>query len=132
MNTHQLTKLILQRSGLSDEMVMKGKSDMQFDAILQALSDVHKGKEVLYGSYLETHGEDPKIFSLVTHYADIKRKFVRVENIIKAMSKDKDISIDELLDTYADMAVYAVMGIQLINHHKEVEEKQNATTQQSN
>ena len=115
---------LISRAGLSKEMVALGKGDQQFSEILAALEAIHKGKQALYGNYLETHGADPLKFCLMEHYGDIKRKFVRSENFMKKLMDGKDIPLSELLDTYSDIAVYGALGVQLILH---LMERQNAS-----
>lgn len=115
---HTFDDFLVKRSGLTDEEIAKGKPDLNFERILKGLCDIHRGKEALYGNYLETHGKDPDAFFLTQHFCDLKRKYVRAENFIKQFDpKDKDgIQLEQLIDTYSDMAVYAVMGIQAVFH----------------
>ena len=107
---------MVSRAGLTHELVDKGSDDNEFHQILQGMKLIRKGKEVLYGNYIETHGSDPTNFALMEHFADLKRKYVRAEHFMKLTMSGGDIDINELFDTYSDMAVYAAMGIQLIEH----------------
>lgn len=111
-----LIKRLVNRAGLDAAMVEMGREDFEFNLITLAMRKIHRGKEVLYGNYLHTHGNDPEKFALMEHFCDVKRKYVRAESFLKATMEGRDIPLDELLDTYADMAVYAVMGIQMILH----------------
>lgn len=104
------------RAGLTSHTIGLGSDDPGFTDILGGMSYVHQGKEVLYGKYLETHGSDPEMFALMEHFADIKRKFVRAEQFMKKRMDGKDISIDELFDTYSDLAIYGALGVQLVQH----------------
>lgn len=107
---------MFRRSGLTASLYEKGGSDKSFEEVLQGMKIVHQGKEVLYGHYVETHGSDPKMFALMEHFADIKRKFVRAEHFMKKSLDGEDFDILELFDTYSDIAVYGAMGVQLIAH----------------
>ena len=113
---NELQKLLIERAGLSQELIDKGTPDEIFEGILDALKSIHTGKGVLYGSYLETHGSEPANFCLIQHFCDTKRKYVRAENFVKQRADGVEHDINELLDTYSDLAIYAIMGIQLINH----------------
>ena len=116
LSEQQITQLLVQRAGLTPADVEMGKPDFQFESILRGLVDIHRGKEVLYGNYMETHGSEPENFCLVQHFCDTKRKYVRAENFVKLKSDGKDLDLMQLLDTYSDLAVYAAMGIQLTLH----------------
>lgn len=109
---------IIARSGLSEELFeMDVKPDFDFREILRALQKIHKGKSILYGNYMETHGDENDKLSIIQHYCDIKRKWVRIDNFVKALLEDNEaIPLEELLDTYSDMAVYSALGIQLVSH----------------
>lgn len=107
---------LLERAGLTEEMVSRGKVDYAFEEILEAMREIHRGKEVLYGNYMETHGDEGETFSLIQHFCDTKRKYVRAENFVKQQADGGNISLDELLDTYCDLAVYSIIGVQLIFH----------------
>ncbi len=110
----EIIDLMIERSGLTSEIIDKGAPDPRFSKILSGMTHIHKGKEVLYGSYLETHGDDPELFALMEHFADLKRKYIRAEHFMKKRMEGQDIELEELFDTYSDMAVYAAMGIDLI------------------
>lgn len=117
MNDVQLRDELIARAGIDSRTIDMGRPDDMFNSILDALRDIHRGKEVLYGDYLKTHGSEPDQFFLTQHFCDLKRKYVRADNFIKRYIEDKNsISLDQLLDTYSDLAVYAIMGIQCINH----------------
>lgn len=110
-------ELLLKRAGLTPAMVQRGKTDEFFTVVMDALSDIYKGKQVLYGNYLETHGGDPTQFALMEHFSDIKRKYVRAQAFMKEyFNGSHDMPLDELLDTYSDLAVYGAIGVQLVLH----------------
>lgn len=117
-----IKQMLLSRSGLTEQLINAGKPDEAFSRICSALEDIHKGKEVLYGEYLITHGSDPTLFALIEHFCDIKRKYVRAEHFVKGVSAGVQFDLHELLDTYCDTAVYAIMGIQLVLHLKQRDE----------
>lgn len=111
-----IADLMIERAGLSSKILSHSVSDPQFDLILQGIRQIHNGKEVLYGQYIKTHGEDPKLFALMEHFADIKRKFIRAETFLKKSMSGHDIDLVELFDTYVDIAVYGALGVQLLSH----------------
>ena len=116
MDEHEIKDYLLKRAGLTKEDSLSGPLDSTFDEIAFALCDVRQGKEKLYGNYIENNGGEPEVFCLVQHFCDIKRKFVRAENITKLKSEGKEVDLEHLIDTYADLAVYSMIGIQLIMH----------------
>lgn len=107
--------LLLKRAGLSEADVAAGRTDNLFNDIADILKDIHKGKEVLYGDYLITHGSDSDKLFLLQHFCDLKRKYVRYENYSKRVLENKDVDIYELLDTLSDLAVYSIMGLQMVD-----------------
>ena len=107
---------LIARAGLSTDDVKRGMGNEHFNTIISALSDIHAGKQVLYGDYIKNNGSDAPIFCLMSHFFDIKRKYIRSENFIKDAAAGKKHNINSLIDTYSDMAVYAILGIQLIVH----------------
>lgn len=111
----EIINALVARASLTDAIVAKGKSDPDFDSILQGLSAIHKGKEVGYGSYKKANESVPVDFRIIFHYADMRRKFIRLENLaMQATKKDGGVDFFDLLDTYSDLAVYAAMGLQMI------------------
>lgn len=107
---------LIKFSGMSTEEInqaSKVKQDQDFEMIIETLKEIHRAKGVLYGNYIETHGCDPELLALTEHYADVKRKFVRADNYMKQRHNGKDLSPTLLIDTYMDMAVYSILGIQL-------------------
>lgn len=120
LDLSNVRQFLIERAGLTQETISKGSFDAEFETILGALIDIHRGKEVLYGNYIKTHGSEPETFSIVQHFCDMKRKYIRAENFVKIKSeKEFDIDLVELIDTYSDLAVYAAMGVQLLIHLKQ-------------
>ena len=115
-NGLQVVRLTMERAGLTNEVIELATPDNRFDNIVEALRAVHQGKGVLYGNYIETHGTGPELWCLMGHYMDLKRKGIRAEQFMQKRCAGDVVPIEELLDTYADMAVYAMLGIQLIIH----------------
>lgn len=126
MDKSHIIDTLVERAGLSFNDVVMGAHDPDFEAITEAMIQIHRGKEVLYGNYLKTHGSEPAKFSLIQHFCDTKRKYVRAENFIKLHSEDKAPSLEQLMDTYSDLAVYAIMGVQLVFHLMAREDKERA------
>ena len=112
-----IKELIIKRSELLPKDIADGKDDLLFDEILRAMRDVHRGKENIYGNYLETHDDEEIATRLLQHFFDVKRKYIRASNFLakNPMNLDK-IDCTQLLDTYMDLAIYSVMGVQLLLH----------------
>jgi hypothetical protein len=107
---------LVERSGLTSDIILRSQPDLYFKAILEAMETIKNGKEVLYGDYMQVHGGDPELFALMEHFADVKRKFVRAQEYMKKRANGADIAMVELLDTYIDMAVYGALGVRLVAH----------------
>ena len=113
---------MLRRAGLTNDIIRLGIEDEHFREVLETMLTIHTGKQVLYGDYQEKHGDEPRLFSLMLIYSDIKRKFTRIENYMLAAAAGKTtIPVEELLDTYMDIAVYGAMGVELIQNMLEKE-----------
>jgi hypothetical protein len=119
---NSLLQTLIARSGLTLDIMAYGQDNPVFAEILKAMGLIHTGKQVLYGDYLQTHGSDPLLFALMEHFCDVKRKYVRAEHFVKKASEGTLLDLDELLDTYCDLAVYGAIGVQLVNHLKRREE----------
>jgi len=110
---------LIQRAGLTEAILQISKKNPKFKEILETMEIIYNGKQVLYGDYLETHGSDPTNLAIAEHYCDIKRKYVRADSAVKKILSGENIDIDELTDTYLDLAVYGAIGVMLIDHLKE-------------
>ena len=128
MKTEHIIALMRDMAGVTSTLAQAGPPNEDFVAILEGMKDIHRAKTVLYGDYLKTHGSDPQLFALMEHFADIKRKYVRAENFMKLVMSGKDMSTDELFDTYSDLAVYAAMGVQLLIHLGERDQNEQASS----
>lgn len=124
MKAIEARDLLMSRAGITVEQLEAGKDDYMFKAILEAMEKIYKAKQVQYGNYIETHGSEPKVFSLIQHFCDIKRKYVRAEHAIKRMADFEVFELKDMLDTYSDMAVYSAMGVQLLLHIMEREQNE--------
>lgn len=111
----ELSQELLKRAGITDELLAASKKpDVEFEEIVDTLKLIHQGKAVLYGNYIESHKNDGDLLMLVEHYADLKRKYVRVDNFVKKMvNEGEKISYEEQLDSFSDLAVYSLLGIQV-------------------
>jgi hypothetical protein len=107
---------LVKLSGLSDGILLKSKKNANFLAIQDALALIHAGKGVLYGDYVKTRSEEPENFALLSLFFDIKRKYVRFENMAKMIASGEKLSHDEIIDTLSDLAVYGVMGLMLMDY----------------
>lgn len=107
---------LLKLSGLSSEILSKSEKSAEFIAIQDTLAKIHAGKGVLYGDYVKTRSQEPKNFALLSLFFDIKRKYVRFENMAKMIASGEKLSHDEIIDTLSDLAVYGVMGLMLMDY----------------
>lgn len=119
--------LLFKRAGIDTLKDFGGTSDDIFRSITNVILDIHGDKSFLYGNYIETHGNDPELMCLFEHFSDLKRKFVRAENYIRKRADGVNIDIEELLDTYLDLAVYGALGVQLILHLRRRQSKADKT-----
>lgn len=91
----------------------------EFKELVDALQRIYAVKATHYGSYIATHGQDsPQLFA-TEHFCDIKRKYVRAKTFIERMTRGEVVDFTDLLDTYSDLAVYAIMGLQMAFHCRE-------------
>lgn len=120
----EMLNTLIERAGLTNDIMAKAKINSDFEAITDVLKDIHAGKSVLYGDYMKTHGADSENWGIIQHFLDLKRKYVRAENFVDRKVNGEDIELEEMLDTYSDMAVYSIMGVQIIfKYIKERDEK---------
>lgn len=118
--------ILLKRAGIPEKTLHNSYSpDPDFTMIMDALKRIHTFKGELYGDYQETHGNQPAMMALIEHHCDMKRKAIRAQNFISKMASGDPVDLDDLLDTYSDLAVYAAMGVQLIFHLKDREGPKN-------
>lgn len=111
----KIAEELIRRAGLSTDLISGGDPRPSFDAVLIAMSKIRRGKEALYGSFIENKKGDSVNFALIGHFVDMRRKWARANTFIQGkFEEDKDFEIEELLDTYIDLAVYAALGVQLI------------------
>lgn len=91
----------------------------QFNYFCDSFKRIHAAKAVHYGDYIKTHGDEtPQLFA-VQHFCDIKRKYVRAKTFVERMTRGEQVDFTDLLDTYSDLAVYAIMGLQMAFHCRE-------------
>lgn len=123
-------ELIYKHSGLPDSLLnddSRIEPQGKMGQILGALYHVHRGKGVLYGNFINNKKNSPELLAIIEHYCDIKRKWVRINNIIHKLSNfgpqnpveeisESDLKL-ALFETYTDLAVYSAMGLELIHHY---------------
>ncbi len=128
MKPEHIIAMMRDRAGVTSMLAQASPPSEDFVAILEGMKDIHRAKTILYGNYIKTHGSDPQLFALMEHFSDIKRKYVRAEHFMKLVMSGKDMSTDELFDTYSDLAVYAAMGVQLLIHLGERDQNEQASS----
>lgn len=112
----EIVQELVKRAGLDWETIEKGNDDALFDNIIEAFKHIHRGKGFLYGDYLKGIDEKPELRALLGNFLDLERKFVRANNIINLLADGQKIELEQLLDTYSDLGVYAAMSVGLVFH----------------
>ena len=125
MDTYDQGSLILSKSGVTDSspQVSHSEEHHQYAVFSDVLVKIHGAKAVQYGDYLKTHGDETSQLFAMQHFCDIKRKYVRAKVFMERMARGEDVNFEELLDTYSDLAVYAIMGLQMAFHCMEKTEQ---------
>ena len=81
---------------------------------------IHWQKYTLARAYcmgtMKTRSQEPENFALLSLFFDVKRKYVRFENMAKMIASGEKLSHDEIIDTLSDLAVYGVMGLMLMDY----------------
>ena len=91
----------------------------KYEEVIEELSEIRKAKIISYGEdrYSKEEGYD---FDMMMVYSDIYRKYIRLKQLIKNnISRNTDG--ESLRDAFADLANYAIMGIQIYDSYKEEE-----------
>lgn len=113
MEMYKLRALLLERAGVSVDHLPLGVSiNGNFAKILEVLGEIQFAKSRQYGDYIDQQKDTTARFALFDHFVNIRRKFKRAEHVIEQIV-DREANPDVLLDIYADMAVYSVLGILL-------------------
>lgn len=103
-----------QRAGVHEDAQEASTEECaEFNSLADTLCRIHAVKAIHYGDYLKTHGDETKELFATQHFCDIKRKYVRAKTFIERMTRGETVDFHDLLDTYSDLAVYAVMGLQM-------------------
>jgi len=125
MDTYDQGSLILSKSGVTDSspQVSHSEEHHQYAVFSDVLVKIHGAKAVQYGDYLKTHGDETSQLFAMQHFCDIKRKYVRAKVFMERMARGEDVNFEDLLDTYSDLAVYAIMGLQMAFHCMEKTEQ---------
>jgi hypothetical protein len=88
-------------------------TDTPFFKLLEMINDIKFAKEHEYGDYVANQmATSSSRLSIFGHFVNIRRKFMRAEHIVEKIV-DREATPDALIDTYVDMAVYALLGVQL-------------------
>lgn len=87
--------------------------DEDFELLLLTVLNIQGAKRNQYGDYIEARekSEDIAIFE---NFVDIKRKYVRL-----SIAVTKEYSFKDLCEGYLDLAVYGLLGLQLLFHIQE-------------
>lgn len=123
MNTH--TKM-LQLASLDPATVSSSNTQPRerFLEIINGFASIHQGKSEHYGDYIASLDLDntPEAMTLAHLHSDIKRKWTRLDSLIKKrVAGGCNIDFDDLIDTLSDMGVYSAMCIDAIVELQEIE-----------
>lgn len=86
-----------------------------YDSVIRMLRKIHRAKLNQYG--IDRYKEEDKRFALLMCYSDVYRKGIRLRTLTEAVMAGEGVSPGVLKDAYADMANYAIMAVQEIEHH---------------
>lgn len=99
------------RSRISEARKLGLKHQGSFEKVLDYIGDLRLDKCRQYG---ERRYENPDIeFNRAMAYSDVYRKFIRLEQQMKIRAP-----LQDLFETYRDLAAYSAMALQLINTGK--------------
>lgn len=112
MEMYKLRSLLLERAGVSMDRLPFELPESKFKDILKVLEEIQHVKAQQYGDYIKQQKDVTARLALFDHFVNIRRKFKRAEHTIERIV-DREANPDDLLDTYSDLAVYAVLGIML-------------------
>lgn len=119
LNGHRTDELKVRAGVHPDALESDSEEVFEFNSFANAMCSIHAAKAIHYGDYLKTHGDESVELFAVQHFCDIKRKYVRAKTFIERMTRGESVDFTDLLDTYSDLAVYAVMGLQMAFHCRE-------------
>lgn len=85
----------------------------EFKRLVRILTVIADEKQHLYGlRRLDSDLAKGRFYNMMLVYGDVQRKFVRLEE--DALRRFDQLTNDQLLETYGDLAVYAVRAMQII------------------
>lgn len=88
--------------------------------VFEAAILIHEFKGAQYGDYVESRKSiESRVLRVAIFYGEMRRKWVRLENIISMMCEDPDWDermYDLALETLVDLGVYAFMNIELLTN----------------
>lgn len=90
-----------------------------YDQVCYDLRTLFQGKIHAYG----TKRYDDELglrFNLWMTYSDVYRKFIRLERQIEAVATTQQNDIQDLIETYQDLANYSIMAVQILEQYNEL------------
>lgn len=106
---------MIRLAGLDPGTVISLPTSKRFAIVIKSFRDIAAGKEAQYGGYVKNMSDGPPLFQRMQMFCEIKRKFKRLEAMIKRdASSGGYVHIDEYLETLSDLGVYATHGIDLL------------------
>ena len=111
-------------AGVDPESKPEGGSQaVEFAWVLNALQQIGNAKVDSYGDsrmLVESADYDTKML-----WSDLHRKHIRIDELMAAVKKaiwhdvNEGLPVDHLMETFSDLAVYAVRGIQILRRLEE-------------
>lgn len=83
----------------------------EYEKVIANIATIRLNKVIAYGE--DRYNETDEEFNYWMCYSDVYRKYIRIKTLTKAALK-KGADGESLIDTYKDLANYAIMAIQIL------------------
>ena len=93
----------------------RGEVHRGYDRAIGGLRNIHRAKLEEYG--LDRYQETDPRWAMIMCYSDVYRKNIRLRQLTDSIVADEEIDPAALKDAYQDLANYAIMAVQEIDHH---------------
>jgi len=118
---YELAVRLCQVAGVSrDDIVHGNKNRKNFLMAVVAAVAINRGKSRFYGDYVKGIADDSDFMQRFNIYFDLRRKWFRYNNLMCAGADGVSISDDVLFEALMDLAVYALMGVDVVASLREL------------
>lgn len=125
VNAHRLHDRLCKLAGVDPESKpVGGAHAVEYAWVLNALQTIGSAKVDQYGDsrmLVESRDYDTKML-----YSDLHRKHIRINQLMEAIKAaiwntddEMPLPVDALMETFSDLAVYSVRGIQILRRLEE-------------